>query len=370
MDEFWDKEGTGMASLEDIYSGLFPGFSADNIKVIVGRNRTRFLDRLLNFGYSMTNAEVDIALSDGFLAPGTRKFGKSGISFPGGGEFFISAGSDQPPFHDVDIPKRIARIGGTVSAHLTGMSPTLYATMQWEHRERLRWEGGDDWSITTLTLSGLRNADAALVYLDRALFKLGFSKIWEYTDWPQAGLSDWEVFSDGEQETFSIGSFDYAHEAPINFVNSSMRAATHEEKFILLYRVLEFYFAHAMSERLVSIRRSRLTKERYSKEVIKVANGKEIDSLKNLMGLIDSGAAVNAAHEGNLISHETSNALATFIYGKRNSIVHAKSDSSGSTALLPRYRDEATSVKEVEILLPLAMSCIKRWGRKAQRTRL
>lgn len=215
---------------------------------------------------------------------------------------------------------------------------------------------------TAVRLNGV-TSDNALEYLDKALFKIGISQDMGMV-WPTAGVESSPDYFSEYLNNFSdeIGDRDFKHASPINSFNGAMRSGSKHEKFLYLYKILEFFWRSAFLEKVVTLRTGKLDDLAYGNAIFELNNYRELERLKSLLEILVDEDVEEVLKNDLLLDMENVGKLAADIYDFRNSIVHAKEEQIDKAEPAERYSGEFSNETLLEGTEYLALKAIERWS--------
>lgn len=277
-------------------------------------------------------------------------FENAGIFFRGIAEFYLDNYSS-----DLDSFK----IGG-VEVDIGISSGLLYFLVGHQNENfSLGYELKDGNTIK------LRNVtlENTLEYLDKALFKMGIAQDLNLV-WPTAGVeSDPEYFSELFQAfSETIADKDLKYSTPINNFNGAMRSSNKHEKFLNLYKILEFFWRSAIEETIISLRTAKIDNGNFAKSIFNLNVAREIDRLKHFLNVLIDDDTEEVLKEDLCHSFSNFEKLAEEIYDFRNAIVHAKQERMDEAAPAERFKGEFLNESLLETVEYLALKAIERWG--------
>lgn len=316
-------------------------------KNVVARGGDRFTVRDTEL-----NQKFDIDLSTGNADKNISVFEAAGIFIGGVAEFYLDTMADE-----IDSDFKLGKIEVTIET----ASPLLYFLIGRDNEDiGLGYELQD---AATIRLKNVTKENV-LEYLDKALFKAGVSKDMGIV-WPSVGTEDNspEYFSEYLQEFYQlIADRDFRFTAPINCFNGAMRSGNKLEKFLGLYKILEFFWNSALEEKIVKLRKSKLGDGPYARAIIELNLTREINRFELfLTELIDDDLKEFIEEDVGLTIKSMSD-FAKEIYDFRNSVVHAKQERIEEPEPYERYKREFVNESLLEAVEYLALKAIEKWG--------
>lgn len=329
------------------------GYDEEDLVDIFGRNNivVRSSDRFTVHDKEL-NQKFDIDLSSGNTDKNISVFEAAGIFIGGIAEFYLDTMTDE-----INSDFNLGKVEVTIET----ASPLLYFLIGRDNEDI-----GMGYELQEAATIRLKNVskENVLEYLDKALFKAGVSKDMGII-WPSVGTEDNspEYFSEYLYE-FSqlIADRDFRFTAPINFFNGAMRSGNKLEKFLGLYKILEFFWNSALEEKIVKLRKSKLGDDPFARTIIELNLTREINRFELfLTELIDDDLKEFIEEDIGLTIKSMSD-FAKEIYDFRNSVVHAKQERIEKHEPYERYKREFVNESLLEAIEYLSLKSIEKWG--------
>jgi hypothetical protein len=344
----------------DLYTDVFWPFSENHIALQSKKaDQVTLKDTRLGITYSTSTTELlgDLPIS------ALTTYGSAGISVQTVAEFVLNM--DHLLSGDFETAFSI----GGIDVSVGPISATLWHTFQ-DQTYIANYRDSYDGSglpLLSILLVGV-NSTNCLDYLDKAVFKLGLSEEWSYDGerifgWPEIGFREEDPihFPEGPEE-IDYGDGDFRHSEPLNFINAAMRARSSEERFILLFRVLEYFSTMAVLDLIKQTVKVSTPDEELYKQARKLLGFKEEAQIARLIGDVCTNDIYDLAVKSGIVTISDADALAKELYERRNSIAHGKRH-RGPLALLPRFLGEESIDPEGQVMLLLCLKSIDRWSR-------
>lgn len=155
---------------------------------------------------------------------------------------------------------------------------------------------------------------------------------------------------------------------PINLYNEAMFKVG-EQKFLSLYRILEFFISRSILKRIADLRYDSSVSE---EEILNLVNLRtEERQLRNLLEEVLSDHQKNQLKEfcfrNNLTQNTEFNQFVSALYAYRNSLVHAKESEINNTVFPNPFDLKEDNDKWLFVIDDLALRCIRRYNQREKR---
>ena len=156
---------------------------------------------------------------------------------------------------------------------------------------------------------------------------------------------------------------DFINTEPLNLYNESV-LENGFQKFLYLYRVLEFFMTRAIINQLKEIRYDeKITEsELLNKLNIRDEQKQLINLLENVLTSAQKQRITRYAQKQNLIKRDGFNDVCVELYKFRNSNVHAKEKEITSTYFPNPFQPDTVCYQWIEIVEIIAKRCIKKYN--------
>ncbi len=141
-----------------------------------------------------------------------------------------------------------------------------------------------------------------------------------------------------------------------------MRSGSKHEKFLYLYKILEFFWRSAFLEKVVKLRASRLSDSAFADAIFELNNYRELDRLASLLEMLIDEDVEEVLKSDIHLEFANTTKLAAEIYDFRNSIVHAKEEQIDKAEPAERFSGEFSNETLLEGTEYLSLKAIERWG--------